>query len=88
MPDTQKDNIRFFATLVGTLCLVVITPLLGWGLHNSIEFQKLTEARLAVLESKSLAGTRYTLEMAQKDFAPLVEKVNDHELRIRVLERN
>lgn len=88
MSNTQKDNIRFFATLVGTLCLVVITPLMGWGLHNSVQFQKVTEARLAVLESRSLAGTRYTLEMAQKDFAPLVEKVNDHELRIRVLERN
>jgi hypothetical protein len=82
----NKENIKLLATVIGTLCLVIIVPMFGWAMKSFIDFAKETEGRLAVLEFNAGQGTRYTLEMAERDFIPIVEKVNDHELRVRFLE--
>jgi hypothetical protein len=60
----------------------------AWGMKSFIDFAKKTESRLAVLEFTNSQGTRYTAEMAAMNLAPIVEKINDHELRIRFNESN
>jgi len=82
----NKENIKLLSAIVGTLCLIIIVPMFAWGMKEFVNFAKETEGRLAVLEANASQGTRYTREMAERDFMPLVEKVNDHELRIRFLE--
>lgn len=81
-----RENVRFLASVVTALCLVVIAPLFGWGLHQFVAFARETDSRLSVLEDRAAAGRPYTRSMAERDLRPLVEKVNDHELRIRDLE--
>lgn len=96
MTVAKQENIKFYTAILGTLCLLVILPINIWGLKTIVHFTTnvfpdyvvATERRIAVLESSASVGTRYTLEMAEKDLAPIVEKVNDHELRIRTLEGN
>lgn len=62
---------------------MIIVPMNAWGIASFIDFAKATEARLAVLEYTNSQGTRYTAEMAAQNLKPIVEKINDHELRLR-----
>jgi len=57
--------------------------LLGYNLLSTSDHT----ARLAVLEYERSIGSRYTAEMAAEDLKVVVERVNDHELRIRTVEQ-
>lgn len=81
-----RENVRFLASVVTALCLVVIAPLFGWGLHQFVTFAREVESRISVLEDRASVGRPYTQAQAERDLKPIVEKVNDHELRIRTLE--
>lgn len=85
---TQKESLRFFAQMLSSFCLMVLVPIAGWSLRSQINFQRDAHARLSVIENWVEGRPPvYTREAAQADLGHLVEKVNDHELRVRDLER-
>lgn len=80
------ENIKLAASIVSSFCLAVLVPIAGWSLKTQIDFQQQTHARLSVIEAWIGEGPRYTRDHAKEDLGHVVEKVNDHELRIRGLE--
>ena len=83
MTDVMKRNINEYSNIIQTLLLSIIVPLLGANLIATSDHT----ARLAVLEYERSIGSRYTAEMAAEDLLGVVERVNDHELRIRKVEQ-
>lgn len=61
------------------------TKIEQWG-HVPQDVRELKEWKASVDTWIGL-GEPYTRDMATRDLAPIVEKVNDHELRIRYVER-
>jgi hypothetical protein len=83
----NRENLKLFASIIAAVCLVVIVPMFGWGIKSFVDFARETDSRLAVLEYNANSGTKYTEEDAHRDLGIIIEKINDHELRIRDIER-
>lgn len=81
-----RENIKFLSSVLAALCLIVLVPMMGWGLNAFVEFADETNNRLAVLEFEARQGPRYTRADAREDFGPVIERINDHESRLRLVE--
>jgi hypothetical protein len=82
MPSEKRDQINTTANIIQTILLGLIIPVIAWLAISD----KVQGEAIAVLKHEADKGDRYTRDMAERDLAPLVERANDHELRIRSLE--
>ena len=89
----DREGIKFLASIVTALCLIILVPLQTWMLVKVVNHGE----RLAVVEKQFYdfrgLGPRYTFKDAEKDYGivlNLLERqgktVDDHEQRIRALE--
>ena len=83
MTDRTRQQLNEYSNIIQTILLAIIVPLMGWSLYNASDHS----ARLAVIEYESSIGLRYTGEMAKKDFGGVIERLDDHEMRIRSIEK-
>ena len=75
----KADQINTTANIIQTVFLALIVPVIAWLAVSD----KQQSQSIAVLEHVTAGVSRYTREMAMHDMEPIVEKVNDHELRLR-----
>jgi hypothetical protein len=86
---TTEKKAELFAAfrLVEALVVIITAPILlglgAWAMATIVRH----DGEISVLKSESSLGPRYTAEMAKEDFQGVLEKIGDHELRIRVLEK-
>ena len=79
-----KENIRFLASVITALMLMVLVPLNGWHLTQTISHSD----RITKVETRMGEGARYTADDAEKDQGLLAKILDDHEIRLRALEKN
>lgn len=86
---TTERKAEMFAALrlLEALVVIITAPILlglgAWAMATIVRH----DTEIAVLAADASKGTRYTQEMAKSDFKGVIERINDHELRIRVLEK-
>jgi hypothetical protein len=74
--------LRLLEAIVVIFTMPILLGLGAWAMTQIVEHDR----DIAVLQYDATRGSKYTVEMAERDLEPLVEKVNDHELRIRELD--
>ena len=83
MPSQQTaDLVKLLATIVTALGMMVLIPLEAWELNKIDNHSE----RIAIVETQLGKGPRYTADDAEKDQGLLAKILDDHEIRLRVLE--
>lgn len=77
------DSLRIVEAIVVIILLPAMSALAAWMLYTS----STNKERISVIENTVSGGKIYFREDFERDIEPIVEKVNDYELRIRTLEK-
>lgn len=83
----MKGQIWNAITAVATTVIAIFTVWIASQIVELKEEQARTEVWQKGVDAFIGTGPRYSQDQAIQDLKPIVEKVNDHELRIRELER-
>lgn len=94
MTNTNQDNLKTALQVIMTGLLAILVGINGWALHELSVLGKQVTANTVRLDEFGAAGPRYSRYDAEKDLGvvtALLEQqgkvVDDHEGRIRILER-
>lgn len=78
MTQDKRDQINTTANIIQTVLMGLIVPLIGWLALTSIQHGN----DISVLKYEASKGSNFT----RSDAEFIIEKVNDHELRLRKVE--
>ena len=87
MKHESTENMKLVMQTITAALLTVLTAINGWALTKIVEHDQELAMVVTRFEAFAGIGDRYTREDANSDLGHIVEKVNDHELRIRILEK-
>lgn len=94
MTNQNQDTLKTAMQVIMTVLLAILVGINGWALHELNTLGKQVMVNTTRLDEYSSAGPRYSRYDAEKDLGVITKLleaqdkvVDDHEGRIRILER-